>query len=159
MENIKQKSNLCAVLRWIEEKDSSAAEAARATRDDQAILIDTLDKNDPEFECSSIIGWEHQRDSHHEQYWSTVEVNATAIKQPEFQYLLDCAQNAAFENESDCERLRCLWTAYVMHADMEIASPSYNYHIFKLLHIILGRRIKVWTDLNDFESFMCKNLM
>lgn len=171
MENIKQRSNLCAVLRWMEEKDSgdisldllgiysSAADAACATRDDQAALIDILDKDDPEFERSSIIGMEYQRDSNHDQYWSTVKINATSISQPEFQYLLEYARNAAFENKSDCERLRCLWTAYVMHRDLEIASPPYTYHIMKLLHIILGRGIKVWTDLNDFENFMCSNLM
>ena len=77
-------------------------------------------------------------------------------REDEMQFILnfvkDHSQDQGFE-----EQLRCLWTAYCFHHDLEVDTSEYDKDFSKLWDEM--KRIVLLTEYGYFENFMCEYLV
>lgn len=62
-------------------------------------------------------------------------------RRAEFDYMLAFASENRFDSETCCDQLRCLWTAYCLHHDLDPDTAQYDNDLMAL-----------WTEIEETES-------
>lgn len=79
----------------------------------------------------------------------------------EYEYIIDYINGASFDNEVCCDQLRCLWTVYCLHYDIEVDTYRYDSNLLKLWEEILKTEEDTsdWSDYESFDNYMCRYLV
>lgn len=70
----------------------------------------------------------------------------------EFNYILAFAVESSFENELSRDQLRCLWTAYCFHNNLDADTYEYDGDIRALWNAIAAQEPDS-ADWHDLDSF------
>lgn len=79
----------------------------------------------------------------------------------EFNYILAFVVESSFENELSRDQLRCLWTAYCFHNNLDADTYEYDGDIRALWNAIAAQEPDSadWHDLDSFAYSMCMCLV
>lgn len=79
----------------------------------------------------------------------------------EMAYMQLFAKEAYFENEVERKQLRCLWTAYCCHQDIDVDTLRYDIDLEKVYGATLEAADETpdWKNIDEFDSFMVKHLV
>ncbi len=77
-------------------------------------------------------------------------------RKAELEYLTAFAKETGSKLPIDRAQLRALWTAYCLHQNIEVDTADYDMGLFMLWCAITGSS---WDDFEDFDGFMCANLV
>lgn len=85
-----------------------------------------------------------------------VTINRTA----EFGYMKAFIIEGYFENETEREQLRALWTAYCCHHNLDVDTMEYDNDLLGLWSEMhkLGNA-NGWSEYGEFVDFMCEHLV
>lgn len=165
------KNALYVVVRWTEDKTGgelslglsglypSKDDAARAILDEQKVYVSDLNESDCEFERSSFLDMEYQRDSQHDQYWSAVPIESKDIDVLERAWLCDFATDALFNQERIRNHLLCLWTVYCLHHNMNVGTERYAMMAATLWEVVKANNSGPWKDFDAFGCFLSQHLV
>lgn len=81
----------------------------------------------------------------------------TISREVEFKYLRNFVQQSSFEDKNSRDQLRCLWTAYCFHQNLDPDMFEYDNDLLELWSLLFDRGHKTadWEDTEGFEGFMC----
>lgn len=67
----------------------------------------------------------------------------------------------AWDAEADYELLRCLWTAFCIHQDIDIDTLEYDtgIHLLYTTLVLSNPKREYFKSQEDFDAFMCKHLI
>lgn len=86
---------------------------------------------------------------------------ANSPKEKEFQYIVQFAMGACFDQELCCDQMRALWTAYCFHHNLTVDTQAYDYDAQRLWQAVRETEedTTFWGDFESFDSFLCKYLV
>lgn len=92
------------------------------------------------------------------------EANADLVRAKEFTFLCRCAERFDLtEGDADRDKLRALWTAYAIHADLLKEPEALNVMLLLAWNLIqedfIGENEGYWKDFGAFVTFMNKYIM
>lgn len=87
-------------------------------------------------------------------------MNSAAVE-AEKRFMLKFAEGAALNEQLAMEQLRCLWTAYCFHADLNVDTRDYDVQCTELWHKVTDSADAptAASTYADFEMFMCVYLV
>ena len=77
----------------------------------------------------------------------------------EFDFMYDYIKEADFVFEDSMEQLRCLWTAFCFHYNIDVDTKRYDDHLICIWDEMEKNETCGLRDLSKFENFMCKYLV
>jgi len=79
----------------------------------------------------------------------------------EYEYIIDYINSAFFDNEVCRDQLRCLWTAYCLHCDIEVDTDRYDSNLLQLWGWLLKTEEDTadWSGYESFDNYMCRYLV
>lgn len=79
----------------------------------------------------------------------------------EFYYLIDYIGSAFFDQEICREQLRCLWTSYCLHYEVEVDTNRYDSNLLQLWRELLKTEADTadWSGFESFDNYMCRYLV
>lgn len=77
----------------------------------------------------------------------------------EFDYLKCFATEGCFTTVDAGEQLRVLWTAYCFHTGAMVDTGPYDLDLQKVWACLDKREDCLWSSYDEFDSFMCENLV
>ena len=83
------------------------------------------------------------------------ELDRNIQKDRELKYLFEFAKGAIFSDGSDLQVLRCLWTAYCFHFDLNVDTQPYDTMLYRLWNIVGQNRSCTFENVDDLDSFLC----
>lgn len=84
-------------------------------------------------------------------------LQSTISRKIELKYLKDFVQQSSFEDKNSRDQLRCLWTAYCFHQNLDVDTSGYDNDLLELWSLMLDKEHKTadWEDIDSYEGFMC----
>lgn len=82
-------------------------------------------------------------------------------RKDELGYLLCFAVEGCFDIEVCCRQLRCLWTAYCMHQNLDVDTAQYDSDLAEVWGQVSQHEedTAYWSNLDSFDNFMCQELV
>lgn len=82
-------------------------------------------------------------------------------REAEMEYLKEFVQQGCFDDEICKDHLRCLWTAYCLHHDVDVDTARYDKNLLGLWDMMLEREPETadWSNYDEFDNFMCRYLV
>lgn len=80
------------------------------------------------------------------------------IGKAELEYMKQFIKESAFDNETMCDQLRSLWTAYCIHHGLDCDTCKYDNDLLSLWNVMDEQDNTYWSDFDSFDIFMCKYL-
>ena len=79
----------------------------------------------------------------------------------ELEYILCFAECGMFDFETYREQLRCLWTSYCFHHNLDVDTAKYDADLAEIWEKVSETESDTsdWSDLDSFDMFMCKYLV
>ena len=79
----------------------------------------------------------------------------------EFEFLTGYVAESCFDEEIFRDLLRMLWTAFCLHHGLDADTHVYDWYLSELWKRLqeTGDGTSEWADFNEFENFMCKDLV
>lgn len=81
----------------------------------------------------------------------------------ELEYIVDYARGADLSSELQRDQLRCLWTAYCFHQNLDVDTSSYDTDIRVIWNVVSDfgdhEDGADWSDFDGFDNFMCRYLV
>lgn len=78
----------------------------------------------------------------------------------ELQYIFSFADEGCFDSEFACNQLRCLWTAYSLHHDLDVDTSEYDKDLVEIWQVANSNGYSAcWNNYDSFEVFMCTELV
>ena len=74
----------------------------------------------------------------------------------EFDYLLAFVKSGEFWGAPCCFQLRSLWTAYCLHANIDVDTAAYDNQLMQLWEALTAPS---WASYDCFDQFMCGYLV
>lgn len=84
-----------------------------------------------------------------------------SAREKEMELMKNFAEEAYFDEEIFRDQLRCLWTAYCLHYNLDVDTSSYDSELWELWQssIICDEDTADWSDFDSFDNFMCAHLV
>jgi len=80
----------------------------------------------------------------------------------EYQYMKSFVHKNGLDTPICREQFRSLWTAYCLHHDLAVDTSGYDNDLLELWNFMIKFDYPVfnwWNDFDDFDYFMCANLV
>lgn len=83
------------------------------------------------------------------------------MEKKEFDFIRSYIKESSFDEEVACEQLRSLWTAYCLHHNVDADTDWYDTLLCIMWSKIFDSGVKAacWLNYEQFEVFMCRNLV
>lgn len=93
---------------------------------------------------------------------SIIEVlQGTVSREAELEYLKEFVRQSCFDGELSRDHLRCLWTAYCFHHNLDVDTARYDNELLGGWNVMLEEEPETadWSSHDEFDSFMCRYLV
>ena len=94
-----------------------------------------------------------RRDGYHAAAQMMESMQGTVSREAEMKYLKEFVRQGCFDEELSRDQLRCLWTAYCFHHNLDVDTSGYDEDLNEL-----------WDAMGEpnregFDNFMCEYLV
>ena len=81
-----------------------------------------------------------------------------AFEQNELELVRRFAREQTLDTEFGREQLRCQWTAYCLHNELEVDTREYDQALMELWEAVSATETGPagWNRFSDFDGFMCR---
>lgn len=79
--------------------------------------------------------------------------------QAELDYLKNFARESHLDEDLCRDQLRCLWTAYCFHRNIDVDTSRYDEDLQELWEVVDEPDCDDWHDFDTFDNFMCRYLV
>lgn len=82
-------------------------------------------------------------------------------KNKELDYIREFCGESCFDDELSRDQLRCLWTAFCFHHNLDVDTLQYDLALQDVWNTIClaGDGTSEWEDVDGFENFMCRYMV
>lgn len=101
------------------------------------------------------------RDGYHAAARIIEVLQGTVSREAELEYLKEFARQSCFDDELSRDHLRCLWTAYCFHHNLDVDTARYDNDLLGVWNVMLEEEPKTAdrSSHDEFDSFMCRYLV
>lgn len=102
-----------------------------------------------------------RRDGYHAAARIIEALQSTISREAEMEYLKEFVQQGSFDDEISRDHLRCLWTAYCFHHNLDVDTARYDNDLLGLWDVMLEGEPETadWSSYDEFDNFMCRYLV
>ena len=102
-----------------------------------------------------------RRDGYHAAARIIESMQCKVSREAEMKYLKELVRQSCFDEETSRDQLRCLWTAYCIHHELDVDTSGYDRELVRLWAALSEGDSEVagWRDYDGFDDFMCKYLV
>lgn len=82
-------------------------------------------------------------------------------QEAELKYMKQFAVESCFDTDGSHDQLRCLWTAYCFHHELDVDTADYDADLREVWEAVaeVERDTADWSDFDSFDRFMCQGLV
>ena len=83
------------------------------------------------------------------------------FREKELSYILHFARESEFDNELICQQIRCLWTAYCLHNNLDPDTAAFDKDLSLVWNVISDTEddTAYWNNLDSFSNYLCAELV
>lgn len=80
-------------------------------------------------------------------------------RKAELEYIRSFARESFLDDGLGCDQLRCLWTAYCFHHNLDVDTAQYDKDLASVWDVVDEPDCADWHSFETFDNFMCKYLV